>query len=81
MMSAGAQSSQEAETPNPLTHYLYWDRAGRKGQRCRIVESGAISVTIEFADGFRTITDQRAIRRIPDDRNDEVSAHPGTRQG
>jgi hypothetical protein len=49
------------------THIWYW-RARlpeRKGQRCRIVAVGRLnSALVEFADGYRVITNRRAVRRI-----------------
>ena len=46
-----------------LTHVLYWNVKGRKGQRCKVIKSGRVYYTVEFADGFRHVIDKRAVRR------------------
>lgn len=64
MMLLGAQSSHEAATPNPFPYVLYWDKLGRKGQRCRILKPGPRIVLLEFSDGFRHTMNKMAIRRV-----------------
>lgn len=65
--------STGAATPNPFTYVLRWDRAQRKGQRCRIVtpvsSAGYLSriVLVEFVDGYRHTVDKRALRRVCDE--------------
>lgn len=52
--------------PPKFSQYLAWDRWGRKGQRCRIVNpnaTGASRVQIEFEDGFIATISRFAIRR------------------
>ena len=63
IMRLGAQPSHE-EPPNPFPYVLYWDRLGRKGQRCRILKSGPRVFLVEFADGFRHTINRLAIRRM-----------------
>ena len=45
--------------------YVYfWNRCGRKGQRCRVTARGKMnSCRVEFEDGFVMITSRNAIRR------------------
>jgi hypothetical protein len=63
MMLLGAQPSHEAATPNPFPYRLFWDREGRKGQRCRVLKTGPRILTLEFEDGFITTMNRMAIRR------------------
>jgi hypothetical protein len=63
MMRLGAQPSEEAATPNPYPYVLYWDKLGRKGQRCRILKPGQRIVLLEFEDGFKHTCNKMAIRR------------------
>jgi hypothetical protein len=56
-----------ATDPNALTHYLAWDFDGRQGQKCRILEAGTRTARIAFEDGFVTIINRLAIRRLPDE--------------
>jgi hypothetical protein len=43
----------------------YWNRMGRKGQRCRVLIVGKKnSCLVEFEDGFKTITSRYAIRKV-----------------
>jgi hypothetical protein len=52
--------------PNPYQHYLFWDRMGRKGQSCRIInpdQKNARSLQIQFEDGHTAVVNRRAIRR------------------
>lgn len=49
------------------THTWYWRKwlPERNGQRCRIVAVGKLnSALVEFSDGYRVITNRRAVRRI-----------------
>lgn len=45
--------------------YIYrWDRQGRKGQRCAVLVRGTMnSCLVEFADGYRMVTNWNAIRK------------------
>jgi hypothetical protein len=63
MMRLGAQPSDEAATPNPYPYILFWDKLGRKGQRCRILKPGPRVILLEFEDGFRHTVNRLAIRR------------------
>ena len=63
IMRLGKQPSSEAATPNPFPYVLYWDKLGRKGQRCRLVQPGFRVVLIEFEDGFWHTVNKMAIRR------------------
>lgn len=51
-------------------HVWYWHAQpmrpiNRKGQRCRVLVSGAKnSVLVEFPDGFKVVTSRYAVRRI-----------------
>jgi hypothetical protein len=63
MMRLGAQPSHEAATPNPFPYVLFWDRQGRKGQRCRVLKPGPRVITLEFEDGHVTTMNRMAIRR------------------
>ena len=54
----------------PYPYVFAWGnnpaRAKRKGQRCRILCEGRLrSVLIEFEDGFRMVTSQRALKWAP----------------
>lgn len=64
MMLLGAQSSHEAEPPTPFPYVLYWDKLGRKGQRCRILKPGPSVLLVEFEDGFKHTVNRMAVRRI-----------------
>lgn len=49
------------------THVWFWKKwlPERNGQRCRIVATGRLNAAlVEFADGFKVITNRRAVRRI-----------------
>lgn len=63
IMRLGAQPSHEAATPNPFPYVLFWDRLGRKGQRCRIIKSFPRVLLLEFEDGFRQTINRMAVRR------------------
>lgn len=45
--------------------YIYfWNRMGRKGQRCRVLARGSMnSCWLQFEDGFECITSRNALRR------------------
>jgi len=64
IMLLGAQSSHEAEPPNPFPYVLFWDKMGRKGQRCRILKPGPSVLLVEFEDGFKHTVNRMAVRRI-----------------
>jgi hypothetical protein len=51
--------------PEAFPYYCYWDVAGRKGQRCRILKAGTRTAHVIFEDGFERIVNRIAIRRIP----------------
>ena len=46
--------------------YLYfWNRMGRKGQRCRVIVRGKMnSAWIQFEDGFEAVTSRNALRKV-----------------
>lgn len=45
--------------------YIYfWNRMGRKGQRCRVLVRGKMnSCAIEFEYGFKAVTSRNALRK------------------
>lgn len=45
--------------------YIYfWNRMGRKGQRCRVLVRGSRnSRLVEFEDGYRAVTSGNALRK------------------
>ena len=49
----------------PEYPYVYfWNRMGRKGQRCRLLVRGKFnSCLLEFEDGYRAITSRNALRK------------------
>lgn len=50
-----------------MTHIWYWRKwlPERKGQPCRIVAVGRLNAAlVEFDDGYRVITNRRAVRRV-----------------
>ena len=63
IMRLGAQPSHEAATGNPFPYVLYWDKLGRKGQRCRILKPGPRVMLVEFEDGFKHTINRMAVRR------------------
>jgi hypothetical protein len=78
MMSLGkATPSKKAAEPKSFDYVMYWNRAGRKDQPCRIVKAAFGFMTVEFEDGFRTIVDKRAIRRRPMDSMKSGQQQPG----
>ena len=72
----GTDSSQHprSEVPephrptNPFPHVLVWDRWGRKGQKCRVLnpKNNATRVQVQFEDGFIAMISRQAIRRRSD---------------
>ena len=56
--------------PLRFDHVWYWRAQpmrpiDRKGQRCRVLVSGAKnSVLVEFPDGFKVVTSRYAVRRL-----------------
>lgn len=55
---------QTAEPPTPFPYVLVWDRLGRKGQRVKITRQSAKTAQIKFEDGFTTVINRQALRRI-----------------
>jgi hypothetical protein len=48
----------------------FWNRMGRKGQRCRVVCRGKMnSALLEFEDGYRVVTSRSGLRRLSEDGN------------
>jgi hypothetical protein len=51
----------------PMDDYpyiFYWNRLGRKGQRCKVTARGKLnSCRVEFEDGFVVITSRNAVRK------------------
>lgn len=67
---SGVTRSEVAESLGPsnntYSQVLYWDRMGRKGQKCRIVnpdKNSGRNVQVQFEDGFIAVINRRAIRR------------------
>lgn len=53
------------ETYPPLPYYPYvmdWDRGGRKGQRCGVIQNARGYAKIQFEDGVQWVIDRRAVR-------------------
>ena len=51
--------------PIPFPYVLVWDRLGRKGQRVKIIRQSIKTAQIEFEDdGFRTVINRQALRRV-----------------
>ena len=47
-------------------YVFYWNRLGRKGQRCKVTARGKLnSCRVEFEDGFVVITSRNAVRKAP----------------
>jgi hypothetical protein len=45
-------------------YVFYWNRLGRKGQRCKVTARGKLnSCRVEFEDGFVVITSRNAVRK------------------
>ena len=51
------------EDPIPFPYVLYWDRLGRKWQRCKILRQSNRTAQIKFEDGYTTVINRQAIRR------------------
>lgn len=50
--------------PRIFPYTYFWNRQGRKGQRCRLVARGKMnSICVEFEDGYQMITSGNAIRK------------------
>ncbi len=50
-----------------FTHVYFWRKFGhgRKGQLCNVIARGKLnSICVEFADGYKMITNRRAVRRV-----------------
>jgi hypothetical protein len=52
------------ETPTPFPYVLVWDRLGRKGQRVTIIRQSTKTAQIKFEDGFTTVINRQALRRV-----------------
>jgi hypothetical protein len=52
------------DAPIPFPYVLVWDRLGRKGQAVRILRQSAKTAQIKFEDGFTTVINRQALRRI-----------------
>jgi hypothetical protein len=63
MMLLGGTNPTPAE-PTPFPFYLYWDKLGRKGQRCQVQRLTTRTVRVRFEDGFESVLNRSAIRRI-----------------
>jgi hypothetical protein len=50
--------------PIPFPYVLVWDRLGRKGQRVKIIRQSLRTAQIRFEDGFTTVIDRKALRRV-----------------
>jgi hypothetical protein len=50
--------------PIPFPYVLCWDRLGRKGQRVEIIRQSTQTAQVRFEDGFITILNRQALRRI-----------------
>jgi hypothetical protein len=50
--------------PIPFPYVLVWDRLGRKGQRVKIIRQSIRTAQIRFEDGFSTVIDRKALRRV-----------------
>lgn len=49
-----------------LPYVWFWNRMGRKGERCRVIARGRMnSALLEFEDGFRAVTSRSGLRRAP----------------
>jgi hypothetical protein len=55
---------QVAPQPIPFPYVLCWDRLGRKGQRVAIIRQSTQTAQIKFEDGFTTVINRQALRRI-----------------
>jgi hypothetical protein len=56
---------QADAAPIPLYPYvLCWDRLGRKGQRVTIIRQSTQTAQVRFEDGFTTVINRQALRRI-----------------
>jgi hypothetical protein len=60
--------SQKPETgakvdPNPFPYVLYWNKLGRKGQRCSIVVANSQTCRVRFEDNFEAVLNRQAIRQ------------------
>ena len=52
------------DVPTPFPYVLFWDRLGRKGQRCKIIRQSTKTAQIKFEDGTLTVINRQALRRI-----------------
>ena len=55
---------QADEQPIPFPYVLHWDRLGRKGQRVSIIRQSHQTAQVRFEDGFTTVINRQALRRI-----------------
>jgi predicted nucleic acid-binding Zn ribbon protein len=58
------QQEDNITDATPFPYVLHWRIMDRKGQRCRVDRQGVKTYLIEFEDGFKTLVDKKAIRRI-----------------
>jgi hypothetical protein len=57
---------ERAELMGDYPYVFYWNRLGRKGQRCKVTARGKLnSCRVEFEDGFVVITSRNAVRKAP----------------
>lgn len=48
-----------------MTYIYYWNRMGRKGQRCKVLARGKMnSCLVEFEDGYLAVTSRNALRKL-----------------
>jgi hypothetical protein len=63
VMKLGPNPSADAQ-PTPFPYKLVWDRLGRKGQRVTIIRQSTKTAQVKFEDGFTTVINRQALRRI-----------------
>jgi hypothetical protein len=62
-----ADQLTQKERAVTFTHVYFWRKFGhgRKGQLCNVIARGKLnSICVEFADGYKMITNRRAVRRV-----------------
>jgi hypothetical protein len=71
--SSPSSSGEKAPANAGASLYPYifrWDRKGRKGQRCRMVNRGGFnSVHVQFEDGYEMVTSGNSLVRARDSKN------------
>ena len=46
-------------------YVYYWNRMGRKGQRCAVLVRGKMnSILVIFEDGYTAVTSRNAVRKV-----------------